>query len=400
MGRQKVLIVGAGIAGPTLAYWLSKGGWRPTLVERAPEPRTGGYVIDFWGLGYEIARRMGLGDQLDAHGYDVQELRFLDTRGRRIGRLGSKVFEDLAGGRYTSLPRSDLSRMIHGLIEGRCETRFGDSVGSLIIDDDCVNVRFDSGIRDRFDLVIGADGLHSAVRARVFGPESQFERYLGYVVVAFQVEGYPNRDKNIYVSYGLPGKQIARLSLGEGKTLFLLVFAASEPPRDALRDRAAQEAFVRQKLAGAGWECPQIIAAMEESDDLYFDLVSQMRLPRWTHGRVGLVGDAAFAPSLLAGQGAALAMIGAYVLAGELTSSPDQPEAALRRYEEELHGFMVEKQRWALEFARSFAPRTRLGLWLRNQMTRALSAPGVARLMLGAGLTDYIQLPDFPALEG
>lgn len=399
MRSGTVLIAGAGVAGPTLAYWLLRGGLKPTLVERAPEPRAGGYVIDFWGLGYEIAERMGLGDQLRAHGYDVKELRFLDAHGRRIGGFGAKVFKELAGGNYTSLPRSDLARMIYELVKDRCEVRLGDGVAALSPDDDGVDVRFDSGAHGRFDLVIGADGLHSAVRAQTFGPERAFEKYLGYVVAAFQAEAYPRRDENVYVSYGMPGTQIARLSLRDDRTLFLLVFAADDPSTADLRDRRDQEAFIRRMIADAGWERPQIVAAMEQSGDLYFDRVSQIRLGRWSQGRVGLVGDAAFAPSLLAGQGAALAMLAAYVLAGELVSGFDDPPAALRRYEARLRGFMVDKQRSAQRFARGFAPRTPLGLWLRHQMMRTFSIPGMAKLAFGAGLLDRIQLPDFPALD-
>jgi 2-polyprenyl-6-methoxyphenol hydroxylase-like FAD-dependent oxidoreductase len=152
-------------------------------------------------------------------------------------------------------------------------------------------------------------------------------------------------------------------------------------------------------IGDGGWERPQILTAMERSPDVYFDVVSQIHMDRWTHGRIGLVGDAAFAPSLLAGQGAALAMIAAYVMAGEMASTPDQPEAALGRYEAALRPFMGEKQRSALRFARSFAPRTALGLWFRNQMTRAFSIPGVAKLTFGTGLLDRIQLPNYPALK-
>lgn len=397
--RPSVLISGAGVAGPTLAYWLLEGGLQPTLIERAPELRAGGYIIDFWGLGYDIAERMGLGDQLRAHGYNVRELRFLNGRGRRIGGFGAEVFEELTEGRYVSLPRSDLSRMIYGLVADRCEARFGDAISGLQAGDDGVVVAFETGGQRRFDLVIGADGLHSGVRGLAFGPEAEFERYLGYAVAAFEAQGYPRRDENVYVSYGRPGRQAARLALDDDRTLFLLVFAAEDPPRAALRQRSAQEELVRAAFGDAGWECPEILNAMASSRDLYFDLVSQIRLDHWSRGRVGLVGDAAFAPSLLAGQGSALAMIGAYVLAGELASTPGRPAAALERYQATLHKFMDDKQAAAEGFARSFAPRTALGLWFRNQVTRAFSIPGLARLTFGAGLLDRVRLPRYPELD-
>ena len=167
--KRSVLISGIGIAGATLAYWLGEYGFRPTLVERAPHFRDGGYVIDFWGLGYDIAERMGLVPGLRVEGYDVRELRIVDAKGRRAGGFGADVFRELTGGRYVSIARNDLSRLIYGLIEGKCETIFGDGITRLVEDGDGAHVEFKRGSPRRFDIVIGADGLHSAVRRLVFG---------------------------------------------------------------------------------------------------------------------------------------------------------------------------------------------------------------------------------------
>jgi 2-polyprenyl-6-methoxyphenol hydroxylase-like FAD-dependent oxidoreductase len=202
-----VLISGIGVAGPTLAYWLRRRGFRPTLVERAPKLRTGGCIIDFWGVGYDIAERMGLLCDLQERGYDVEELRLVDGHGRRVGGFGVGAFRSLTGGHYVSLLRGDLAALIYEKIEGRCECLFGDSVTGIEQREDSVGVTFCRAPARRFDLVVGADGLHSAVRELAFGPEDRFEKYLGYTVAAFTVDGYRPKDENVYISYSAPGKR-------------------------------------------------------------------------------------------------------------------------------------------------------------------------------------------------
>ncbi len=275
MHERTALISGIGIAGATLAYWLGKFGFTPTLVEQAPRPRTGGYVIDFWGRGYDIAEKMGLVPGLRAKGYHIRELRIVDANGRRIGGFGVDVFRELTRSRYVSIARADLARLIYGRIENRFETIFGDSIVQIAQDDDGVDVNFKHAAPRRFDFVIGADGLHSAVRKLVFGPEDRFEKYLGYYVAAFEVDGFPNRDEQIYVSYEFPGKQVARFAMREGRTLFLLVFAADNPLPINPRDTSSQKTRLHTEFDQGGWECPQIMAELDSCDDLYFDSVSQ-----------------------------------------------------------------------------------------------------------------------------
>ncbi len=395
MQTQSILISGAGIAGPTLAYWLMEYGFKPTLIERAPHLRSGGYVIDFWGLGYDVAERMGLVPALRRIGYDVQELRLVDEEGHRVGGFGVEVMRELTGGRYVSIARSELAQLLFEKIEGRCETLFGDSITALKEQGDGVKVSFEHAQTRRFDLVIGADGLHSEVRRLAFRDEGRFERYLGYMVAAFQAEGYRPRDDLVYVSYGLPGRQVARFAMRSDRTMFLFVFAADEPPRIEPHDMAAQKELLNAKFRDAGWECPQILRALAECNDLYFDPVAQIRMDAWSKGRVALVGDAAFCVSLLAGQGSALAMTAAYALAGELGRSSADPQAAFRRYEALLRPLMATKQKAAEQFAGSFAPKTRLGLFLRNQVTKAFAIPYVAKMTMGSSLLDRIELPDY-----
>ena len=393
MTAQTVLISGAGIGGPTLAYWLKAAGFEPTIVEYAPTLRGGGYVIDFWGLGYDIAARMGLLDKINSAGYHIREMRVVNGKGERISGFGTNVFRELTGGRYVTIGRSDLSRLLFEKIKTDTEIVFGDEVVGLQERADSVQVTFEHGGQRRFDLVIGADGLHSAVRRVVFGSQDQFEKRLGYVVAAFEVSGYRPRDENVYVTYCQPGRMLGRVALNEDQTLFLFVFAKDIDAGSEMFDPTVQKALLREVFDDGKWQTSRILAEMERTQALYFDRVSQIKMPRWSQGRVALVGDAAFCVSLMAGQGSALAMMSAYVLAGELAKA--RHEIAFARYEKLLRGFIEKKQQGAERFASAFAPKTQLGLFFRNQVIRATAIPGLARLTFGRDIVDTLQLPDY-----
>ena len=220
---MRIIINGVGIAGPTLAYWLRKSGHEVLLVEQAPRPRTGGYAIDFWGVGYDIAEKMGLIPRIRELGYQVREVLFVDRQGRKRGGFSVDAFSRLTNGRFTSLRRSDLAAVIYDALEGKVETLFGDSVAAIVDEGDRVRVSFGhapargrSGHRCR--------RAASRVRRLVFGPEEAFEVSLGYHVAAFEVDGYRPRDELVYISHGAPGRQVSRLSMRDDKTLFLFVF--------------------------------------------------------------------------------------------------------------------------------------------------------------------------------
>jgi 2-polyprenyl-6-methoxyphenol hydroxylase-like FAD-dependent oxidoreductase len=308
MALQHVLISGIGIAGPTLAYWLTQYGFAVTLVDHAPAVRTEGYVIDFWGLGYDIADRMGLAQEIDRVGYHMRELRMVGDHGQRLAGFGTRVFSELTGGRFATLPRSDLSRLIFSKIENTTETLFDDEIVSLHEESGRVRVAFQHAGERHFDLVIGADGLHSRVRRLVFGNQERFEKHLGYTAAAFEATGYLPRDEQVYVVYGLPGRQLARFALRGDRTLFLFVFADDRARPADPASIEHQKGILRERFRDSGWECQRILDDLDHAPDLYFDRVSQIRMDRWSRGRVALVGDAAACVSLLGGQGSALAM--------------------------------------------------------------------------------------------
>ena len=357
-----VLISGAGIAGPCLAWWLLQDGHRATIVEKAPRFRPGGYVIDFWGKGYDLAERMGLMPRLEQVGYHVNEVRFVDAKGRRRGGFDVSVLDRITHRRFITVPRGELSRAIFEAVEDRCETIFGDQIASLELDRDGTGVTLEHGGKRFFDLVVGAEGIHSRTRELLFGPEDRFERFLGYNFAAFTLHGFPRRDPA-----GTP------IPHGE----------------------AAQKALIRERFAGMDWEVPAFLEGLEAADDLYFDRVSQIRMEHWHQGDVALLGDAAYAPSFLAGQGSALAMIGGYVLAGELKRAEGDVPVALANYQRRLFAFMRMKQDAAIKLAPTFVPNSNLGLLTRMIASRLLGIPWFADWVMGRSIQDQIELPDY-----
>ena len=365
-------------------------------MEKAPRLRTGGYIIDFWGAGFDIAERMGLLPEIRRTGYIVRDVRVVNADGKRVSGFPVQAFSRMTNGRFISLPRGNLAASIFGKIEGRVEAIFGDSITRIDQSGTGVRVEFESGNTRDFDLVVGADGLHSEVRRLVFGPEERFEKYLGYKVAAFEAAGYRPRDELIYMMYTQVGQQVARFTMRDDRTIFLFIFA--DEKRELPTTIQEQKELLRRRFGGGGWECPQILDALGICSELYFDRMSQIRMdPQqglWTRGRVTLLGDAAFCVSLLAGQGSALAMISAYILAGELHRASGNYTEAFERYQSLFGPFVRPKQEAALRFAASFAPKSRMALFLRNQIFKLLSIGWIANLAAG-DLVDKIALPNY-----
>ncbi len=390
---MRIAINGCGIAGPTLAWWLRHYGHEPVLLERAEVLRPGGYLIDFWGTGYDVAERMGLLPALEVQAYHMKHLRTVTARGKTTSSINAAVFDRVTGGRYFSIARSALSAGIFRACDG-IEARFGTEIIEITDHGDRVTVGLSTGASETFDLVVGADGLHSRVRSLVFGPQDQFERRLGFLVAAFTLGGYRPRDELTAVSHTLPGRYLSRVSLRDDRTLFLMV-AADSYLRSEPSDAGAIQRELIDIFTNTGWESDAIVARIAEADDLYFDRASQIRMPHWCKGRVALIGDAAAAPSLLAGEGASLGMTEARVLAGELARSGDDVAAAFRGYEGQLKSLLTRKQDAALRFTGYFAPKSWVGLIARDVMANIASVPVLAKWMFAGAFRDNLELPDY-----
>lgn len=391
---MRIAINGVGVAGPTLAYWLRAFGHEPVLFERHPELRRGGYVIDFWGLGYEIAERMGLIAALRERSYEMQRMRMVDARGREEASVDVAPMRELLGGRFFSIARADLAAALFGACDG-IPTHFGVSVTGVAQDGGGVAVELSDGRRERFDLLVGADGLHSRVREIVFGPEERFEQFLDCYVAAVRVRGYPHRDELTYVSHTVARRHVGRVTLRNDETLILFVCRAELVGDSPARD--GQKAAIRRAFADAEWEVPEMLDLIDDADDFYFDRVSQAHVPCWYSDRVALVGDAAACPSLLAGEGTGLAMAEAYVLAGELHRARGDVARGLAAYDARLHAFVTAKQKAALRLRGFFAPNGAVGLMLRSLAIRALGIPVLEKRLLAGTLRDELSLPTYAA---
>jgi 2-polyprenyl-6-methoxyphenol hydroxylase-like FAD-dependent oxidoreductase len=390
---MRIAINGMGIAGPTLAYWLRRAGHDPVLFERAPAVRTGGYLVDFWGLGYEIAQRMGIMPTLRQRGYEMKRLKMVDGNGREEAHMDLAPLYEAQRGRFISVARADLASALVDACRG-VPVHYNVSIGAIARENGGSLVTFTDGRQERFDLVVGADGLHSQVRALTFGPETQFERFLDCHVAAFRVRGYPHRDELTFVSHTVRGRQAARVSLRDDETMVMLVCGTERIGVDALAQGDPRR-VLRRAYGDMGWEVPELLDSMDAAEDVYFDRVSQIHLPQWGTGGVALVGDAAACPSLLAGEGSGLAMLEAYVLAGELHRADGDCARALASYERRLRTFVSGKQKSATWFRGFFAPRTDTGLLVRNLAVRAFALPWLGKPFWARSLHDTFTLPEY-----
>lgn len=281
---KSVLISGASVAGPALAYWLSRYGFRTTVVERAPALREGGYAVDFRGTAHlSVLERMGILGDIEAARTNMGAMSYVNDAGRRIASMPADLF---AGD--VEILRGDLARILHDATKDRTEYVFGDSIADLAEDENGVEVSFERGAPRRFDLVVGADGLHSRVRALAFGPEQSFVRPSGLSCAIFTTANHLGLD-HTGLAYLNPGKIVTMYS-ARGNTEAKVVFyfaTAGRPGADAAphhdrRDLEQQKKIVAQTYAGVGWETPRLLSAMWDATDFYFDSISQVRMDTWT----------------------------------------------------------------------------------------------------------------------
>ncbi|WP_433063615.1 FAD-dependent monooxygenase [Dactylosporangium sp. CS-033363] len=387
-------MAGASIAGPALAHWLSRRGAEVTVVERAPELRPGGQAVDARGVAREVIRRMGLDAAVRAARTDTAGAHTVDADGKV---LESYSADDDGGDGYISeieILRGDLSQVLYDDTRGEVEYRFGDRIAELGQDADGVDVVFAGGDRRRFDLVVGADGLHSALRGMVFGPREQFIRHLGLVLAFYSVPNEFGIERWMidYQEEGTGRSAGLRPLPDPGRAMAMLGFPAADLDVD-FRDVAAQQQLLRTEMAGLGWLTPRILAHLEGTPDFYLDQVAQVVMDRWSDGRVGLIGDAAFCSSPFSGGGTGLALVGAYLLAGELAAAGWDPTAGFASYEALMRPYVEANQEIGrMHVATRTAPEPGAEPGPEPDM-EALTAL-VQRAINGVELPGYAGLPD------
>ena len=392
--RMRALICGAGIAGLALAQRLTSSGWEVTVVERAPGPREQGYMMDFFGLGYDAAEVMGLLPRLAELGYRLDDVSYVDSSGRRRGSLDYERFARLLDGRLLSIMRPDLERALREQVEGDVVLRHGCTLASLETVPDGVRAVLTDGTVLDADLLVGADGIHSQVRAMIFGEESRFIRYLGLHTAAYIFED-PHVRRQLGNRFSLTdtvNRQMGLYALRDGRVAAFTVHHDPEPaiPSDT---RAA----VRGTYSTLDWVVPRALESCPPPSELYYDLVAQVEVPQWHRGRVVLLGDACQAASLLAGQGASLAVAGAYVL-GEQLAAGGPVEDALANYQQTWKPIVEAKQDVGRRGAKWFLPSSRARLWLRRASLKLTAVPGWDRVA-GQGLVGktHLSLTDIGA---
>jgi len=391
MNGLKVLISGASIAGPTLAYWLARRGADVTVVEQAPGLRGGGHGVDFRGAQLELLDRMGITDEVRARETAMGTQTIVDAAGKPVVELPPLFFSG-----EVEIARGDLSQILYEGTREHAEYVFGDSVTALHDTGSGVDVEFRSGPARRFDLVVGADGMHSRVRALAFGPESEFAAFNGYYSAGFTAPDHLGLDRAGLV-YNEPGRAVMVASSRDRSELSVaLVFRADRLTYDR-HDAAAVRRLVVEHFAGCGWETPRLLRELERSPDLYFDPLEQIHLDRWSKGRIGLLGDAAWCAGP-GGSGTGLAMMGAYVLAAELAAAGGDHTAAFARYQQVL-AKAAAKGQWQAKGAGDFlAPPTARKIRRRNRTYRILSSRIMSRpfAKLLGGAANAITLDAYP----
>ncbi|WP_191301842.1 FAD-dependent monooxygenase [Lentzea cavernae] len=394
MSGVRVLVAGASIAGPALAHWLHRRGAEVTVVERAPGLRPGGQAVDARGVTKEVIRRMGLDAEVRAACTDTAGAHGVDAEGTVLETFNA---EDDGGDGYIAdieILRGDLSQVLHDDTRDEVEYVFGDRIAELTQDADGVDVTFASGGSRRFDLVIGADGLHSSLRAAVFGPRERYLHHLGLVLAFFTVPNEFGIDRwMIDHKDGATGRSAGLRPLKDAtKAMAMFSFPAAGFDVDH-RDVEGQKRLLRERAAGLRWLAPRILAHVDDAPDFYLDQVAQVVMDRWSDGRVGLIGDAAFSPSPMSGQGTGLALVGAYVLAGELAAAGWDPGKGFAGYEARLRPMVEASQEIGRMHVASLAvpdPDSEPGPEPDMDAFMAL----VDRALNGVDLPDYDGLPD------
>jgi 2-polyprenyl-6-methoxyphenol hydroxylase-like FAD-dependent oxidoreductase len=408
MQNRDVLVVGASVAGPTLAYWLRRYGFTPTVVERTPSLRAGlgGHAVDLFGPAVDVAERMGVLPQVVDARTETEVLSFLRP-GKRTVDVNMDQLTAGVSDRHVEVMRGELASILYEATREGVEYVFGDTIRTIDETPDAVEVTFERNAPRRFGLVVGADGLHSIVRRLAFGDERQFLHYIGGYLGVFTVPNHLGLDGRMAL-HTTPGRVVGMYPVrqtGEARAGFL--FRREQPFVYDHRDKEQQKALLRQVYAGEGWEVPRLLAELDHAQDLYFDSISQVIMNEWSRGRVTLVGDAGYSPGPAVGGGTTIAMVGAYVLAGELSRAGGDPAVALPRYDAAMRESARRARKLGTTTMRTLIPATPAQVRLMIGMMRvvprlpaALQRRVWALQSTAAGALDSVAVEDYDVTPG
>jgi 2-polyprenyl-6-methoxyphenol hydroxylase-like FAD-dependent oxidoreductase len=397
----RILISGGGIAGNALALQLVRSGIQTTVIERATAPRPGGQAVDLRGPSREAAERMGLMPGIRRHQLDERGMSYVDGDGRIYGRMAMEDFDGEGAIAEIEITRGDLNQVLlealaEAGVDGPLDYRYGDYIVALAQDADGVDVTLASGLHERYDLVVGADGVHSATRRLAFGVEDQYAKFLGGYCAFFTMPTPDDIEPGWFAMRLVPGAMVGIRPDGDPATSKAIINVRVDRDPALRRDQAAQKAFIRRSLEGAGWHAAAIVEAMEHTDDFYFDELARVDMPTLAAGRVTLVGDAGYCGSPLTGMGTAMAIVGAYVLAAEIAAAPRDLGGALARYEQSITPFIEGSRQIPGGGIAVMLPRTRIMTRLaRVNVKLMLSRPlrPLAKRLFSTGGAGEIALP-------
>jgi len=372
----RILITGASIAGNTLAFWLGRRGFDVTVVERAPQFRDGGQNIDVRGIGREVLRRMGLEQAALEHGTGEEGTAWVDAQGKPVAIFRTTPGSEDGPTAEMEILRGDLARLLYEPAKAHATYRFGDHVTAIAQDDAGVTVTFASGTSERFDVVAVAEGVGSSTRELVFPGEND-PRWMDLTMAYFTIPRAADDDK-LWRWYNAPGKRSISLRPDRHEATPVMLSLHKTPDGEHKWDDDKQKAWLRERFADAGWQARRVLTAMQDTDDFYFDVLRQVRMKRWSNGRVVLTGDAAWCATPLAGVGATVAVTGAYVLAAELARTSDVA-VALAAYEKAMRPMVEEAQGVPKIAPRIMHPQTRLGIRLLHGALALASRPAARR---------------------
>jgi 2-polyprenyl-6-methoxyphenol hydroxylase-like FAD-dependent oxidoreductase len=386
-----ILISGGGIAGPSLAYWLTRQGHAVTIIEQARELRTGGQAVDFRGPAVTVLEKMGLLEKVQAGATKMGALILVDGRGKEVARLPAEVVSgevEIHWGTFT--------RILYEAVRDDVSYRFGVRITAIDDDGQRVKATFSDGSSGDYDLVIGADGLHSGMRRLVFGPEDRYVTQLGQCFGFFDIENRSRMD-HCGLAYIDAGRTAALQATDPDKPARASLFLNDPRVDFDYRDTEGNKRLFAQRYAGMGWEVPRILEGLAETPEVYFDSIAQVHLDSYARGRVCLTGDAAWCASPRSGMGTTLAMVGAYVLAHEIHAAAGDYASAFDKYQALMAPYVARCQKLAIQALQTDRYSSGWRATLRNVVLRTLRIPLVSRMIARQSLATArtFTLPDY-----